>query len=666
MPSPDFSQAGGRGVRAVGWTALLLGVSLWSTIGAAAAAPDTRQLVDRAQQEGFTDPEAESRDARAALIALQRDPDADLEIRARLLLCDYESERDLHAAEEQARKAVALLPQATDAGLRAGVLNCQGETRETAGDNAQALQLFTEAVAAATVARNDTSLADALYERGYLLGIQGEYAAGLVDLRRAQVLYDRLGRPSDVLSCRDGIATLYRRIGDNVEAAKLYVDSLRVEREAGMVREQAVTLQNLARSYEDSRQWDLAAEAYKQALMLGQQLKYPRLQAYALRGLAAVKVARNDAAGALEQLQQAAILQQGTPDVRLGAQIGLERGRALHLAGHLSESLASLQQARGVFRTGEAAPELVSADGELAQVEAALGEWRAAYLDQAEAAKEQEQLLSRHLDQRFAVLKVEYDSATQDQENHALLRENAATGMALAQSRRVRQLQGVVIALGLALGAVALWLVVLNRGRARRMGSLAMTDELTQVPNRRAVLARLSQLLKGPEPEPCAILIMDIDFFKRVNDQHGHAAGDEVLKRVADAVRDTAQAPAFFGRLGGEEFLIALPNTELAEARQFAEKLRQNVAAINTRALIPGHAGVTTSVGLTVSIPGADEPGAMLARADTALYAAKRSGRNCVRTEPAPDDPLQEAPGPGLLEDTVVLDAPAEPRGSGH
>jgi diguanylate cyclase (GGDEF)-like protein len=653
-------------VRAVGWTALLLGVSLWSTIGAAAAAPDTRQLVDRAQQEGFTDPEAESRDARAALIALQRDPDADLEIRARLLLCDYESERDLHAAEEQARKAVVLLPQATDAGLRAGVLNCQGETRETAGDNAQALQLFTEAVAAATVARNDTSLADALYERGYLLGIQGEYAAGLVDLRRAQVLYDRLGRPSDVLSCRDGIATLYRRIGDNVEAAKLYVDSLRVEREAGMVREQAVTLQNLARSYEDSRQWDLAAEAYKQALMLGQQLKYPRLQAYALRGLAAVKVARNDAAGALEQLQQAAILQQGTPDVRLGAQIGLERGRALHLAGHLSESLASLQQARGVFRTGEAAPELVSADGELAQVEAALGEWRAAYLDQAEAAKEQEQLLSRHLDQRFAVLKVEYDSATQDQENHALLRENAATGMALAQSRRVRQLQGVVIALGLALGAVALWLVVLNRGRARRMGSLAMTDELTQVPNRRAVLARLSQLLKGPEPEPCAILIMDIDFFKRVNDQHGHAAGDEVLKRVADAVRDTAQAPAFFGRLGGEEFLIALPNTELAEARQFAEKLRQNVAAINTRALIPGHAGVTTSVGLTVSIPGADEPGAMLARADTALYAAKRSGRNCVRTEPAPDDPLQEAPGPGLLEDTVVLDAPAEPRGSGH
>ncbi len=131
-----------------------------------------------------------------------------------------------------------------------------------------------------------------------------------------------------------------------------------------------------------------------------------------------------------------------------------------------------------------------------------------------------------------------------------MLRENNATNIALAQSRRVRQLQGVVIGLGIALGAVLIWLVLLNRGRARRMGSLAMTDELTKSPNRRAVLARLSELLKGPESEPWAILIMDIDFFKRINDQHGHAAGDEVLKLVADSVRSAVPPPGFFGRLG--------------------------------------------------------------------------------------------------------------------
>jgi diguanylate cyclase (GGDEF)-like protein len=158
---------------------------------------------------------------------------------------------------------------------------------------------------------------------------------------------------------------------------------------------------------------------------------------------------------------------------------------------------------------------------------------------------------------------------------------------------------------------------------------------------------------------------MDIDFFKRINDQHGHAAGDEVLKLVSDAVRDAVTAPAFFGRLGGEEFLIVLPDAQLPDARRFAEELRQKVAAINTRTAIPGHTGVTTSVGLTVSMAGADDPGRMLARADTALYAAKRSGRNCVRVEPTPDDLHHDVPGPGILEETVIMESPAD-QGAGH
>jgi diguanylate cyclase (GGDEF)-like protein len=648
-------------VRAAGYARwLLIGISLLPGIGATAAAPDIRQLIERAEQEGFTDPEAQNRDARAALDALQQKPNADQEIRTRLILCEYDSERDLHAADDQAQRVLARLSQAQDAGLRAGVLTCQGETRETAGDNVEALRLFTLAVDAATTTHNDARLADALYSRGYLLGLQGEYAAGLVDLRRAQAVYDRLGRQFDALSCRDSIATLYSRMGDYVEAARLYSEVLRLQRQAGMVREQAVTLHNLARSYEDSRQWDLADASFSQALDLAQKLKYLRVEAYALRGLAAVKVARQDTVGALSQLAHAAVLQRGTPDARLGAQINLEKGRALHLAGRLFESAVVLQQARGVFKSAQSASELVDVDSELARVEADMGEWRAAYADETEAARQQEELLAHHLDQRFAILKVEYDTAAQDQENRALLRENNATNIALAQSRRVRQLQGVVIGMGVALGAVLIWLVILNRSRARRMGSLAMTDELTKSPNRRAVLAQLSELLKGPEPGPCAILIMDIDFFKRINDQHGHAAGDEVLKLVAEAVRNVARPPAFFGRLGGEEFLVVLPDADVFAARRCAEDLRQGVADINIRSVIPGHAGVTTSVGLTVSTPGADDLGNMLARADTALYAAKRSGRNCVRIEPAPDELHHDAPGPGVLEDTVVLETPVD------
>jgi diguanylate cyclase (GGDEF)-like protein len=186
------------------------------------------------------------------------------------------------------------------------------------------------------------------------------------------------------------------------------------------------------------------------------------------------------------------------------------------------------------------------------------------------------------------------------------------------------------------------------------------------VPNRRAVLAMLNRLLKRPEVTPCAILIMDIDFFKRINDQYGHAAGDDVLKLVAEAVGETVDPPAFFGRLGGEEFLIVLPDADLVEAKKFAEVLRQRVVAINTRVAIPGHSGVTTSVGLTLSKAGADDPGSMLARADIALYTAKRSGRNCVRVEPPADDAHLDVPGPGSLDETVVLETSTNEAGSGH
>jgi len=237
-------------VRAAAYTALLwIGVALWPVGARSATVPQIRALVAQAEKEALSSPEALNRDALAALAALKATPDPDLEIRARLLLCNYDSERDLSAAADQARQALQRLPQAHDPGLRAGVLTCQGETRETAGDNTEALQLFTTATQVAGLAHDDEKLAEALSSRGYLLGIQGQYAAGLADLRRAQDLFDRVGRHYDAVSCRDSIATLYSRMGDNAEAAHLYSEELRIQRESGMVREQAVTLHNLARSY---------------------------------------------------------------------------------------------------------------------------------------------------------------------------------------------------------------------------------------------------------------------------------------------------------------------------------------------------------------------------------------------------------------------------------
>ncbi|HKT73607.1 MAG TPA: diguanylate cyclase [Steroidobacteraceae bacterium] len=593
-----------------------------------------KALIEQGAVAMRMDPEASKRDAERALQILRARPDADLEIRARLILCDYQAERDSAAASREADAAAALLPKATRAGLSAGILDCRGEILETAGENTQARALYEQAVAVAMREHDDEMLAQSLFSRGYLLGLQGEYALGLSDLRRSQALFDTLGKPLHALTVMNSIAILYNRMGDYAQARHIYSRAVVEQHAAGMQREEAVTLHNLGRAHEKLGEWDAARQSFNSALTLSRQLGYSRGEAYALRGLAAVSNATGDPRGALVTLDRADALQRSTPDARLRAQIQLARGVAYHELGRLTDSSEVLQEAEQIFRQADALAELNSTYSEQAAVFAALGNWRAAYDSETRARATSEKLLSNQLDQRFAALKVEFDTAAKDKENTALLRENASNERALAQGRDVRRLQATVIVLTVLLVLLLATLAVYQHRNTTRMRTLAMTDELTSVPNRRAVLGRLAETLGRADGAPCSILIIDIDHFKAINDHHGHPAGDEVLKQVAARIRAAVHEPAFFGRLGGEEFLVALPDTSLERARELAEEFREGIMSIDTVRWFADRRPVTASIGCAVSRPGTDSPGSMLKRADFALYAAKRGGRNCVRTEP--------------------------------
>jgi diguanylate cyclase (GGDEF)-like protein len=271
---------------------------------------------------------------------------------------------------------------------------------------------------------------------------------------------------------------------------------------------------------------------------------------------------------------------------------------------------------------------------ELAEVYADNGDWRRAYERQTSAKETSDRLLTNQLDQRFAELKVEFDTAAKEKENTVLLRENAISQLALAQGRNVRALQAAVLFLVALLAVLLTMLAVFQRRSTLQMRVLAMTDELTGVPNRRAVLRKLEPLLRHESNGACSVLIVDIDHFKKINDQLGHLVGDEVLKALANGMRAVVTAPAFFGRLGGEEFLIVLPDTDLPHARSIAEHFRERLCRLDTSQWFPDQRQITASFGCAASMGMGDTPSSMLKRADIALYAAKRAGRNCVRSEP--------------------------------
>ncbi|GAA5786740.1 hypothetical protein GCM10007860_11470 [Chitiniphilus shinanonensis] len=170
-----------------------------------------------------------------------------------------------------------------------------------------------------------------------------------------------------------------------------------------------------------------------------------------------------------------------------------------------------------------------------------------------------------------------------------------------------------------------------------RLAEMATTDELTGVANRREWQRHSAEamMLARRTDEPLSVLMLDLDHFKMINDTYGHLIGDLVLRAVCHACEGALRATDHFGRWGGEEFAVLLPNTAGLEAAQVAEKLRAAAAAAwvdhNERRV-----QVTISVGATTLQPDDTTLDDLIKRADDALYAAKRAGRNRVVIAPPP------------------------------
>ncbi len=164
---------------------------------------------------------------------------------------------------------------------------------------------------------------------------------------------------------------------------------------------------------------------------------------------------------------------------------------------------------------------------------------------------------------------------------------------------------------------------------------LATTDPLTGLPNRRSFLETLRGELDRSNRygRPFAVVMLDLDHFKRVNDDYGHTAGDEVLKTLADVLRPAIRRTDVLARIGGEEFAILFPEATLRQAADACERLRLAV----THATVPvagtrQSARFTVSFGVTEWAAGGDTFEDLVRRADQALYDAKRTGRNRVAT----------------------------------
>lgn len=211
-----------------------------------------------------------------------------------------------------------------------------------------------------------------------------------------------------------------------------------------------------------------------------------------------------------------------------------------------------------------------------------------------------------------------------------------------------------VLMITLALEALLIFVPVLAKIQQQedKLNELAQTDPLTGCFNRRSLFNTATQIMRLAKRNnhPVSVIVMDIDFFKKVNDCYGHGTGDEVIKKVAETAQGLIRQSDLIGRMGGEEFAIILSNASEAQAAVVAEKIRTNIEG-RTFYFKGASFSITLSMGVAAytnqSDHNFDDPDSLIQKADTALYVAKNTGRNqvvCLSTLPKDcDEPYNTA-----------------------
>lgn len=167
----------------------------------------------------------------------------------------------------------------------------------------------------------------------------------------------------------------------------------------------------------------------------------------------------------------------------------------------------------------------------------------------------------------------------------------------------------------------------------KMLQKMATTDELTNLHNRRSLLEKLTMEVQRSARYhvPLSVMLLDLDFFKSVNDNYGHLMGDQVLTTTAKTIKSQLRSTDFAGRYGGEEFCLVLTNTDINGAERIAERIRGAICKLTFLGPEKQPFQITCSIGVAEFQKGMQEPGSLLTQADQALYSAKTNGRNRVK-----------------------------------
>lgn len=554
---------------------------------------------------------------------------------------------DLDHALESYQQGLAISEKLPDHLVNGACFNGVAAVYLKRGQIEAALDTFGKAIEELKQTQGNTKLAGAYNNVALIYYSKGQYNQALDFMFKALSLYEKEGDANGEGVVLNAIGNVYNKLADPVRARAKFEQALQIAEGTGNKQLIVGCLVNIGEIHGRNREWDLALGYLGRALPIARELGSKDSISVCLNNIGDMLREKGESAQALGYyLESLKIFEEMNARPRQAVSY-LNIGRLYLKTGDLAQAERFLLQAFELARDVQERGLQKDAAEVLGEFYRKQGNYKRAFEFSRTYSELNEQIFSKENYEKIAMLQADYESEKQGREIELLKRQREIQELQVKRQR----LWLVLIATGLVLLAF-LASVLFRRYRLKartnaelaeaygRMSQLAQHDELTGLYNRRSAAARLEieTVRMSRTHSAFSLLLLDIDDFKRINDENGHECGDAVLRHLADLLRSRVRASDVIARWGGEEFLVILPDTDRAGAAVLAEQVRQGVASSHL-----DFAGGEVSFTVTVGVSVYDRLGLAsdcLKGADEALYEGKRAGKNRVVCALAASAPL--------------------------
>ncbi|GIU33617.1 GGDEF domain-containing protein [Shewanella schlegeliana] len=537
--------------------------------------------------------------------------------------------------EGQVSKALAFAEQALNNPNLANYPNdkldlelCQTWYTEQDGDVDLALAGYNKAIAQAYALENLRLVADARGMRGYLHSYQGNFTQGLEDLLTSHSLYQSLALPAWSRTSLYEIATSYRRLGDQKSAIRYFKQLQNSYIKSNNLDSANATKVSIAIAEEESGNLERAKLLFEEGYRYWKTNNQELEQATVAVNIAGTLIQL----GELEQASQ--YLNEAEPfilptDEAFYSFLHLFRAQIYLAHDQLPQAHKSIAYARAAFNRVKNLRGLAQLQMVESQIFLEESQWQQAYFALSEYVKMHNELDAKLLSSYTTEMRTRFNASQIEEENRHLIENQQLKELEVAMLEQNKRQQWIIIVLGSFLMLIISVFAYKQIQKNRLLSALALTDDLTQLPNRRYIYDKAQSRFEEAQSAllPLSVIVFDADYFKQINDKYGHEVGDQALVLLAETCRDLLPPEHKAARVGGEEFLILLVDTDMTQAYKIAKDLVQKVSESNFSAFPQGFT-MTISAGVANLRAEDNKLSQLLKRADDALYHAKSEGRN--------------------------------------